>query len=266
MNHSRCTAPAIYRCLCRSVNWIRRSFASIALYLALAFPFLARPAQAQQFVIFKVHTPFDMGLTMPDSARVNDYYVRLGIAEGAQTGMILNVYRDREIASDIGNFSITDRQFIGRMRTLLAHRDYTIARVTELADYHDPHRVISAVLIGDFVQPVFVVESENLFDPNSSTLRPEAERELDRAILFIKRFQPVIVHIEGHTDSDGEENFNINLSQLRANSVKAYLVNPGGIDEDILVPVGYGASRPIASNETPEGKRKNRRFEIVIER
>lgn len=234
--------------------------------VVFAFLFIERPAQAQEFVIFKVHTPFDVGLAMPDSARVNDYYVKIGTVEGAQTGMILNVYRDREIASDIGNFSITDRQFIGRMRTLISQRDYSIARVSELADYDDPHRVIGAVLIGDYVQPVFVVESENLFDPGSSTLRPEAVRELDRAIRFIKRFQPVSVRIEGHTDSDGEEDFNMNLSQLRANSVKVYLVTPGGIDEDILVPVGYGESKPIASNDTPEGKRKNRRFEIIIEK
>jgi outer membrane protein OmpA-like peptidoglycan-associated protein len=120
-------------------------------------------------------------------------------------------------------------------------------------------------MIGDYVQPVFVVASENLFDKGSSTLRPEAIRELDRAVTFISRFKPIKVRIEGHTDSDGLEDVNMQLSEGRARSVKAYLVSQGSIDENVLIPVGYGETKPIASNDTPDGQRKNRRFEIVIE-
>jgi len=222
--------------------------------------------RAQEFVVFKVYTPFDMGQVMPDSARVNDYYVKFGSIEGAQIGTVMNVYRDREITADVGNFVVTDRVFIGRMYTISAHQDYCVTRVTDLAGYADPHRVLSAVLIGDYVQPVFVVESENLFDTGSNVLRPEAIRELDRAIRFIARFQPIKVRIEGHTDASGDADFNMTLSQERANSVKEYLVSQGNIEEEVLVPVGYGESKPIATNDTPEGQRKNRRFEIVIEK
>lgn len=227
---------------------------------------LTRSISAQEFVVFKVHTPFDMGQAMPDSGRVNDFYVKIGSVEGAQTGIDMNVYRDRDIMSDVGNFTVKDRVFIGRMSAIVVQAEYSVARVTALAGFSDPHRVVNAVLIGDYVQPVFVVETENLFDKSSSTLRPEAVRELDRAIKFIQRFQPIKVRIEGHTDSDGEEDVNMTLSQERANSVKVYLVNRGKIDEEILVPVGYGESKPIADNETPEGQRKNRRFEIIIEK
>jgi outer membrane protein OmpA-like peptidoglycan-associated protein len=97
-------------------------------------------------------------------------------------------------------------------------------------------------------------------------LRPEAIRELDRGIRFIQRFQPIKVRIEGHTDDSGDADFNMTLSQERADSVKEYLVSQGNIDEEVLVPVGYGESKPLASNDTPEGQRKNRRFEIVIEK
>lgn len=221
---------------------------------------------AQEFVVFKVYTPFDMGDVKPGSARVNDFYVKLGIQDGIQVGTVMNVYRDKEIVSDVGNFTISDRVFIGRLRTINAQREHSVGRVTLLAKHKDPHRILGAVLIGDYVQPVFVVESENLFDSGSNTLRPEAIRELDRAVAFVKRFRAIKTRIEGHTDSGGGEDYNMTLSLERATSVKDYLVSQGGIASDSLVPVGYGEAKPIASNENQEGRRKNRRFEIVIER
>jgi len=221
---------------------------------------------AQEFVVFKVNTQFDKGKSLPDSARVNDYYVKIGTGDGAQIGTTMNVYRDKEIQADFGNFKIKARIFVGRMRAFEVHEGYTVCRVSERASYSDPHRERSAVLTGDYVQPVFVVQSENLFDKGSGTLRPEAIRELDRATAFIKRYRPIKVRVEGHTDSDGEEDLNMTLSQDRANSVRDYLVSQGSIESSVLVPVGYGESKPIASNDTPEGQRKNRRFEIVIER
>lgn len=218
-----------------------------------------------QFVIFKAKTPFDTGKVMPDSARLNDFYVRIGTDRGIQIGMTMNVYRDKELTSEVGSFKFKTTQFIGRVRVYDAQREFTIARVVELASHGDPHLDRTAVMVGDYVQPVFVVQSENLFDKGSSTLRPEAIRELDRAVTFISRFKPIKVRIEGHTDSDGPEDVNMQLSEARAQSVKAYLVSQGSIDENVLIPVGYGETKPIASNDTPDGQRRNRRFEIVIE-
>ena len=218
-----------------------------------------------QFVIFKAKTPLDVGKVVPDSARLNDFYVRIGTDRGIQIGMTMNVYRDKELNSEVGSFKFKTTQFIGRVRVYDAQREFTVARVVELASHGDPHLDRMAVMIGDYVQPVFVVSSENLFDKGSSTLRPEAIRELDRAVTFISRFKPIKVRIEGHTDSDGPDDVNVQLSEARAQSVKVYLVSQGSIDENVLVPVGYGENKPIAGNDTPEGQRKNRRFEIVIE-
>lgn len=221
---------------------------------------------AQEFVVFKVSTQFDKGKSLPDSARANDYYVKIGTGDGAQIGTTMNVYRDKEIEADFGNFKIKTQVFVGRMRAFEVREAYTVCRVSVLASYADPHRERSAVLTGDYVQPVFVVQTENLFDKGSSTLRPEGVQELSRATEFIKRYRPIKVRVEGHTDSDGEEDLNMALSQDRANSVRDRLVSQGGIDVNILIPVGYGESKPVASNDTPDGQRKNRRFEIVIER
>ncbi len=140
-----------------------------------------------QFVIFKVKTPFDVGKVVPDSARQNDFYVRIGTDRGIQIGMTMNVYRDKELVSEIGSFKFKTTQFIGRVRVYDAQREFTVARTVELASHGDPHLDRVAVMIGDYVQPVFVVSSENLFDKGSSTLRPEAIRELDRAVNFISR-------------------------------------------------------------------------------
>ncbi|MBS11104.1 MAG: hypothetical protein CME19_05805 [Gemmatimonadetes bacterium] len=235
---------------------------------ALALLILAGAGQTSaqnQFVIFKAKTPFDAGKVAPDSARLNDFYVRIGTDRGIQLGMTMNVYRDKELTSEIGSFKFKTTQFIGRVRVYDAQPEFTIARTVELATHGDPHLDRVAVMVGDYVQPVFVVASENLFDKGSSTLRPEAIRELDRAVTFISRFRPIKVRIEGHTDSDGPEDVNMQISEARAQSVKAYLVSQDSIDENVLVPVGYGESKPIASNDTPEGQKKNRRFEIVIE-
>ena len=188
-----------------------------------------------------------------------------GFSEGIQIGAILNVYRKKEIQADFGNFKIQTNQFIGRMKAFDVKAKYSVGRVVDLASYSDPHRERDAVLMGDYVQPVFVVASQNLFDQGSNTLRPEAIRELDRAVVFIKRLRPTKARVEGHTDSTGDEDINLTLSKERAGKVRDYLVNQGGFDSNLFITVGYGESKPIVPNDTPEGQRKNRRFEIVVE-
>ena len=71
--------------------------------------------------------------------------------------------------------------------------------------------------------------------------------------------------LEGHTDSRGTDEYNIKLSQRRVNSIKKYLVEKLGISADRLTAIGYGESRPIASNDTDEGRQLNRRVQAVME-
>jgi outer membrane protein OmpA-like peptidoglycan-associated protein len=70
--------------------------------------------------------------------------------------------------------------------------------------------------------------------------------------------------IEGHTDSQGADNANINLSQERADSVREYLIANLGLSQGRVQSVGYGKVSPIASNETPAGRAQNRRIDVVI--
>ncbi len=71
------------------------------------------------------------------------------------------------------------------------------------------------------------------------------------------------MEISGHTDSDGSEMYNLRLSQARAQAVVDYLVSRG-ISPSRLIAKGYGESRPVAPNDTPENKQKNRRTELKI--
>jgi outer membrane protein OmpA-like peptidoglycan-associated protein len=85
----------------------------------------------------------------------------------------------------------------------------------------------------------------------------------DIAALLRERTDLLKVRIEGHTDGDGDDVYNLKLSQQRADSVKAYLVN-AGIDAGRLDPIGFGEMRPVADNSTDEGKAANRRVEFII--
>ncbi len=101
------------------------------------------------------------------------------------------------------------------------------------------------------------------FDYDKATLRPESIEELERIVRFLQENLTLKVEISGHTDSDGSDIYNLRLSQARAQAVVDYLVSRG-ISPNRLIAKGYGESRPVAPNDTPENKQKNRRTELKI--
>lgn len=104
---------------------------------------------------------------------------------------------------------------------------------------------------------------ENLLFATSSAVLPDSVTELDVLIDFMKSRPGVVVRVEGHTDSKGQPASNKALSLMRAEAVKAYLVQRG-IDPVRIQTLGLGATRPIGDNATEFGRRLNRRTEIVI--
>jgi OOP family OmpA-OmpF porin len=101
------------------------------------------------------------------------------------------------------------------------------------------------------------------FDFDKSNIRPDARPVLDEAISVLKSEGGVAVIAEGHTDAKGTDTYNQKLSERRANAVKEYLVR-GGIPTSRIRVVGYGESRPVASNDNEEGRAQNRRVELRI--
>ncbi len=102
-----------------------------------------------------------------------------------------------------------------------------------------------------------------LFDFDKANIRSSERSKLDELARVFSKYPENIVMIEGHTDSAGTDNYNLNLSEERAQSVAAYLRSQN-IDISSLTARGYGESRPVASNATAEGREKNRRVEIKI--
>ena len=109
---------------------------------------------------------------------------------------------------------------------------------------------------------LITLDSGILFDVDKYDVRPEAEEVLKNLAIVLKEADIKAFEVDGHTDSDASDKHNQILSENRANAVKNFLTSQG-ITAEITIK-GYGKTRPIASNDTPEGKQKNRRVEIFI--
>ena len=109
---------------------------------------------------------------------------------------------------------------------------------------------------------LITLDSGILFDVDKYDVRPEAERALASLATVLKEADVKAFEIDGHTDSDASDEYNQALSEKRANAVKDFLASQGLTSEITII--GYGESRPVASNDTPEEKQKNRRVEILI--
>jgi outer membrane protein OmpA-like peptidoglycan-associated protein len=107
------------------------------------------------------------------------------------------------------------------------------------------------------------------FEFDKADLLPESKMELDRLVELLNRYPAMKIEISGHTDSKGNDEYNLKLSQARAQAVVDYLISKG-ISKDRLQAKGYGETKPIAPNQNPdgsdneEGRQLNRRTEFKI--
>jgi outer membrane protein OmpA-like peptidoglycan-associated protein len=102
-----------------------------------------------------------------------------------------------------------------------------------------------------------------LFDTGKATLKPGARERLAKVAGIVMAYPDLKLQVEGFTDNVGGDAYNQRLSEQRADAVKAFLVNQGVADANV-VSRGYGKSEPIASNETSAGRQLNRRVELVV--
>lgn len=108
-----------------------------------------------------------------------------------------------------------------------------------------------------------IVLKNIFFDFDKATLRPESFNELDRLVQLLTENPNIKVEISAHTDSKGSDEYNMKLSQKRAESVVNYLIGKG-IAPSRLIAQGYGETQPIDTNDTEEGRQNNRRVEFKI--
>ena len=114
----------------------------------------------------------------------------------------------------------------------------------------------------DLIGSLFRLDSV-YFDPDKSTIREDSKRSLVELVKLLQKYPTIKIEVQGHTDSDGAEEYNRELSLTRAEAVQAFLVEQG-LESGRLIPAGYGESEPIAPNDTPEGKQLNRRVMVLV--
>ncbi|HHH49463.1 MAG TPA: OmpA family protein [Saprospiraceae bacterium] len=109
-----------------------------------------------------------------------------------------------------------------------------------------------------------VIQLKNIFfDTDKAELLPRSNVELYKLLQLMRQHPNMIIEIAGHTDSVGEFNYNISLSQKRAMAVANFL-NENGVSKNRTLFTGYGSTRPVAPNDTCQGRQQNRRVEFLV--
>lgn len=115
--------------------------------------------------------------------------------------------------------------------------------------------------VGEGIKITF--DSSVLFDANRAELKDHFKSELTQLATILNKYEDTHVLLEGHTDSTGPEDYNYELSRRRAQSVGNYLINQN-VNPARFTIAEYGESQPVASNDTAEGRARNRRVEAAI--
>jgi outer membrane protein OmpA-like peptidoglycan-associated protein len=110
---------------------------------------------------------------------------------------------------------------------------------------------------------ILTFKADFMFDVNSAAVKPGLRSEIERVSAVLSRYPETRIRVEGHTDSTGGEAYNQTLSERRAEAVKSELVAQN-IAPARIQTLGFGMTRPVATNETPEGRQQNRRVQVVI--
>ncbi|WP_169737648.1 OmpA family protein [Thermonema rossianum] len=197
-------------------------------------------------------------------------------------GMVIDALSKQKLVAKVELFNLNDNRLEDEFQTsnplgffesvMRAGQRYLITAEKEGYLFHSEYFEIPAAQQYQVVertiplQPLRKGAKINLmvfFDFDKAELRPESVQELKRLVELLRRHPSLKLEIAGHTDAIGTEEKNLGLSNRRAQAVVDYLVE-NGIAPHRLKAVGYGESRPIASNDTEEGRQLNRRTECIV--
>jgi len=183
----------------------------------------------------------------------------IGAAVGGLTGTAIGHYMDKQEQSMRQAIANSEAASVRREQEVLAEAkaDSTQKSQQALAEA----KADSAKKSVDVLTVTF--KSDYLFAVNSSTLLPGAYDELERVAKVLTQYPETTIRIAGHTDSTGTVDYNQKLSERRAEAVKNALTGMG-VNPSRLTTIGYGESKPIASNNAEAGRQMNRRVEIRI--
>ena len=122
----------------------------------------------------------------------------------------------------------------------------------------------SLIQVSNDARGTIISMSDILFAVGKADLTPDLRTSLAKISGILMVFKTSRVVIEGHTDNSGSEEFNLNLSKMRAENVRSFMIEQG-VSGNRLKAVGFGFAHPMADNETEEGRAKNRRVDLVIQ-
>ncbi|MBT4498451.1 MAG: OmpA family protein [Gemmatimonadetes bacterium] len=237
---------------------------------SLLLSFLAAPILGQQPVtpkrkfdpprIIAVIRGPDIGSQASEDAF---YYINKGQEINLNRGEILNVYREKKLHPSIPR---PLRIFIGTMTITESQNGSSVGQFIGNENIKLPIIKYKIPMKGDIVVPRLIIDSGVLFDPGKAALKQGAGQEFDKVANFVINFSPNKIIIEGHTDSDGDDEANQVLSESRAEVVRQYLLTTYAQDitPAMIEARGYGERQPIVANDTPENKQLNRRIEVVV--
>jgi outer membrane protein OmpA-like peptidoglycan-associated protein len=158
---------------------------------------------------------------------------------------------------------------VGKAYTYFAEKQgyYSVSNDIDLSaksDYGELNVDIRLMSIKSMQENETAIKLNNIyFDFDRFELKPESYSELDRVVEFLNQNPEIKIEISAHTDASGSDDYNLSLSQKRAQSAVDYIISKG-INRERLTAVGYGETKPISDNETEEGRAKNRRVEMRI--
>jgi outer membrane protein OmpA-like peptidoglycan-associated protein len=198
-------------------------------------------------------------------------------------GRVLDIETRLPLEAQVVYETLAEGRAVGTARSAPSNGEYRIAlnggeqyAVRAEADgYYPLSESLDARKLGEYEEQVkdllmspikmnVAIRLNNVFfDSGKFDLRSESFPELDRLVSFLKKNATVRIEIAGHTDNIGADKDNATLSQNRVNSVMQYVVSKG-IAASRLTAMGFGEARPVASNDTEEGRQQNRRVEFTI--
>ena len=123
--------------------------------------------------------------------------------------------------------------------------------------------VVEITNLQQTVRGLVISLSDVLFDVDQATIKPGAERSIERIAAVLEQYPDHDIAVEGHTDATGPDEYNQRLSEQRAAAVRERLV-AGGVDANRITSRGLGETTPVATNATAAGRQQNRRVEIVV--
>lgn len=227
-------------------------------------------AQATDYKPYTVDLLVKAGETTP----INVALVPV-VKEGTLILTIVDIETKEQMRAKVTIGDMESELTDGTLKKTLMGGSYVIKVMAEAKNYLPYERKVTIEpgktldLEATLVKKEFkIVLPQVYFETAKSVIKPESYPVLDGAAETIKTVfsgSPTVkIEVQGHTDSRGTDDYNLKLSQDRANSVKDYLVVNHEIPEARLIARGYGESKPVASNDNPEGRQKNRRVEFVI--